>query len=332
MLRSRLTEMFGLRYPVVLAPMGGGYTSGRLAAAVSEAGGLGMFGGIHNRGPDWVRSQIQYVRSHTERPFGVGFITQLLPMMMANFEVCLEERVPVIAFSFADPTPYVAEAKAAGATVLRQVQTVEGARTALTAGADVLVAQGYEAGGHTGLLGTLPCLTLVLDVAGGTPVLAAGGIGDARSVAAVLAAGAEGVWMGTALLATREAEEISDVYKGCIVASTGEDTVYTSVYDIMSGLPWPEGIAERVLFNAFTQSWHGREEELKVHREELLPEMPEASAYNRDPHQHAILIGQSAGSVRAVRPVAEVLADLCDGAAALLRDRTSALTGTTAPR
>ena len=146
MLKTRLTEVCGLTRPIVLAPLASGATSGHLASAVSEAGGLGLFGGIHAGGPEWVREQIRFTRSHTSQPFGVGFITVQIPKFAENFAVCLQERVPFLAFSFGDPTSYVAQAKAAGAKVLCQVQTLEAARLAVAAGTDVLVAPGQRGG------------------------------------------------------------------------------------------------------------------------------------------------------------------------------------------
>ena len=131
MLKTRLTELFGLTRPIVLAPLAGGATDGRLAATVHAAGGLGLFGGIHRGGPEWVREQIQFLRSHSHGPFGVGFITTQIPRFEPNVRVCIEERVPILAFSFGDPTPYVAQAKEAGAKVLCQVQTPEPARLAI---------------------------------------------------------------------------------------------------------------------------------------------------------------------------------------------------------
>jgi nitronate monooxygenase len=176
MLKTRLTEQFGLRRPIVLTPMAAGATSKHLAAAVSAAGGLGLFGGIHSGGPEWIRDQIRSLQPRGNRCWGVGFITWWIPNYEENFRVCLDEHVPVMAFSFGDPTQYVAKAKAAGAKVLCQVQTLESASVALAAGADVLVAQGNEAGGHTGQLGTLPFLAQVLEIAGNTPVIASGGL------------------------------------------------------------------------------------------------------------------------------------------------------------
>jgi nitronate monooxygenase len=285
-----------------------------------------MFGGIHRGGPEWVREQIRVVRSRASGLWGVGFITWWIPALEANFQACLDEGVPVIAFSFGDPTKYIARAKAAGAKVLCQVQTMESAREALDAGADVLVVQGNEAGGHTGQLGTLPFLTQVLEMSQTTPVIASGGIGNGRALAAVLAAGGEGAWIGTLLLATHEAIEMSEAYKKCIVESDGQDTVFTRVYDILYDLPFPDGIAGRARTNQFTREWHGRDAEVLQRREELAARFPAARApFDRDPDIHPIWMGQSAGSVHGVRSVAEVIEELCDGAERLLRERSRAL-------
>ena len=325
MLTTRLTEQFGLRRPIVLAPMVAGTTSGHLAAAVSDAGGLGLFGGIHAGGAKWVREHINLVRARANARWGIGFITWMIPNFEANFQACLDERVPIIAFSFGDPRHYMARAKAMGAKVLCQVQTIETARMVLDAGADVLVAQGNEAGGHTGQLGTLPFLAQVLEMAGNTPVIASGGIGSARALAAVLAAGGEGAWIGTPLLATHEAVEVADSYKKCIVESDGQDTIYTRVFDIMYNLRFPDGIAGRARVNPVTREWHGREDEVRQRREELAARNPLPPPLERDPEVHPIWMGQSAGSVNGVRSVAEVIGQICDGAEHLLRERSRTL-------
>ena len=188
--------MLGLRYPIISAPMAR-MSGGRLAATVSAAGGLGTFGGFSPAiptGPEYVREQIATIRARTDRPFGVGFITQWLSRAPENFEVVLEERVPVVLFSFADPRPWIGRARDAGAITICQVQSLDAARAAAAAGADVLVAQGNEAGGHTGALHLLPFLVRVVEMFPELPVVAAGGIASGRSLAAVLAAGAEGAW------------------------------------------------------------------------------------------------------------------------------------------
>jgi nitronate monooxygenase len=159
------------------------------------------------------------------------------------------------------------------------------------------------------------------------PVLAAGGITSGRALAAVLAAGADGAWLGTALLATNEAIEVSDAHKQRIVASDGTDTVYTAVFDIVDSkllpLPgWPAGIAGRGLRNAFVEEWQGREDELRARLDEVAPTVAEA-AQRRDPDRTAIYFGQGAGAIDRIRPAADVIAQICDDAERILRERSA---------
>jgi nitronate monooxygenase len=306
-------ENYGLRYPIVGAPMAN-HSSASLAAAVTKAGGLGGFGGISANGPDWVREQIRGVRSQTDGPFCAGFITAFIPGFEANFEAALEEKAPLIMLSFGDPRPYAARAKAAGVAVACQVQTLEGARWALEAGSEFIVAQGNEAGGHGGYMNTLPILSMCLELAGDTPVIAAGGIASGRSLAAVLAAGAEGAMLGTALLATPEATEVAEASKQRIVESDGQDTVFSTAWDIVSGAPWPVGVGNRTRRDDLVSRWEGREDELRQRVEEVRVELKERPV-------EQVLRGQSAGFVGAVRPAVEVIASICDEAEAVLRRR-----------
>jgi nitronate monooxygenase len=308
MIRTRFTEMFGLDHPVMSAPMVM-HSGGALAGAVSAAGGLGAFGGIRvSEGPEWVHTQAALVRSRTDRPFAIGFITPFLPFVEDYFTAALEERPAVIALSFSDPGAWVGRAQDAGCLVVCQVQTVADADLAIAAGADVLVAQGTEAGGHTGTMGMLPLLTGVAEAHPEVPVLAAGGIGSGAGLAAALVAGAEGAWLGTAFLATPEAVEIDADHKAAIVASDGGDTVFTRAYDIASGLPWPAGIGERVRRDAFTDAWTEREADLRAGADHGAPGQP-------------ILYGQSARFVDQVRPAAEVVRTLSAETERILRSR-----------
>ncbi|OPF80958.1 2-nitropropane dioxygenase [Streptomyces antioxidans] len=326
MLRTRFTEMFGIGYPVMSAPMGL-HSGGTLAAAVSAAGGLGSFAGTHPwKGPDWVREEIATIRATTDRPFGVGFITPFLPFTEPLFHAALGERPEVIALSFADPRPWLARAKEAGARVMCQVQSYDDAASAVAAGADVLVAQGAEAGGHTGTMGLLPFLAGIVRRYPDVPVLAAGGIADGRTLAAVLTAGADGAWLGTAFLATHEAVEVHDVHKRLIVESDGGDTVWTRAYDIVSGLPWPAAIGERVRRNRFTDQWTEREAALRDRKEEFAPpEDVNPLEAPPDPDTSSIIYGQSAFFVDAVRPAAEVVRTISDEAEAILDSRPRSL-------
>ena len=273
---------------------------------MSAAGGFGAFGGVTFEGPGWVTAQAELVRATTDRPFGIGFITPFIEMMTPLFDAALAAGPDVIALSFSDPRPWLGQAKDAGARVLCQVQTLAAADDAVDAGADVLVAQGNEAGGHTGTMGLLPFLAAVVARHPDVPVLAAGGIGDGRTLAAALVAGADGAWLGTAFLAAQECE-IDDAYKGAVVASDGGDTVFTRAYDIASGLPWPAGIGERVRRDEFTDQWHEREQQLR--------EQPVA------PASQPVLYGQSAAFVPTVRPAADIVRQISADAERILRDR-----------
>ncbi len=318
-MRTRITELFDISYPVMSAPMTN-HSGGRLAAAVSQAGGLGSFGGIHPAGVDWVREQIGLVRSQTDNSFAVGFLTQYIPDYLPVFHAVLQEKVPAIAFSFADPAPWLTQAKAAGAITLCQVQDLKGADEAVAAGADVVVVQGNAAGGHTGGMNLLPFLCSVVDRYPQVPVMASGGISDGRTLAAVLAAGAEGAWIGTAFVATPEAIEVPEAFKEVIVRSDGEDTAFTRLYALIDNESCPEGVAARVYRNAFVSRWLGREEEIEAHREELSTDAALAWA-NHDPDGASVYMGASAAQVKAIRPAAEVLIEVCSQAESILQNR-----------
>jgi nitronate monooxygenase len=254
----------------------------------------------------------------------VGFITAFL--QEESFAACIDEGVPVLVFSFGDPSRWVRRAQSAGRRVIVQVQTLEGVRQGVDLGVDAIVAQGNEAGGHSGYLMTLPLLSMAVDIAGDIPVLAAGGIGNERALAAVLAAGADGALVGTPFMATPECLEVPDFHKDLIVASDGQDTLHTQVYDILSGAPWPEGIGERVRRNAFTREWEGREREVRERRDDIRAGLREGERL-QDPEVRAVLYGQSAGMVPSVRPAAQIVTSICDGAERLLRQRAGELLG-----
>ena len=317
MLRTPFTDLLGLDYPIMSAPMSN-HSGGTLAAAVSLAGGLGTFGGSNNFGPDWFRQQIGYIRSQTDRPFGVGFITQLIEPSPENFEIALEERAPVVIFSFADPRPWLERAKDAGAITICQVQSPEGARLAAEAGADVLLAQGNEAGGHTGEMNLLPLLVDLVERFPDVLVLAAGGITSGRAFAGVLAAGAQGASLGTAFLATPEAVEVPQPFKERLLLSGGQDTIFTALYDLLGDDPWPPGIAGRVYRNRLVRQWHGKDAEVLARREELASDAAQARA-RQDPELASVYMGQGAGQVHVIRPAAEVLQEICVSAEDILR-------------
>ncbi len=317
-LHTRLCDLLGVQYPILNAPMGGGDAPGRLAAAVSQAGGLGLIGGTTVGGADWLVEQIRHARELTDRPFGVGFISHL-PNAAELMDVALREGVRVVAHSFADPTPFVAAAHDAGAFVLCQVRTVDAARHAAEAGVDAVTAQGTEAGGHTGHISTFPLVPAVVDAVAPLPVIAAGGIADGRGIAAALMLGAEGVWLGTRFLATHECG-VSDAYKARVIDATGADTVLTDVFDLATGMPWPEGVSGRAIRNHFSDRWSNRDEEIRswssARREQYRQLGPESEI-----EEKAVWAGEGAMFVERRESAVNVVRDLVASAADVLRER-----------
>jgi nitronate monooxygenase len=317
MIHTRICDLFGIDHPIISAPMSGTATA-ELAAAVSEAGGLGLIGGTMGNNPDWLREQIRSVRNRTHKPFGVGFISSF-PGLDRLVQVVLDERVPVITHSFADPTPYVAAAHAAGIKVIVQVQKVSHAKKAALAGVDVIAAQGTEAGGHTGYSGTLPLVPAVIDVVGDIPVVAAGGIADGRGLAAVLILGAEGAWLGSRFVASHEAIGADWKKQRAVQAST-DDTILTKVYDLISDAPFPKDVGDRVLSNNFTSEWHEQDKDLIARREEL-QERWNSAEQAADASVSRVQVGNATGLIGSVEPAGSIVRRIIEETEAILRSR-----------
>jgi nitronate monooxygenase len=315
MLRTRICDLLGIDAPLMNAPMGGA-VGGELAAAISQAGGLGLIA-ASTGDADWLRAQIRLVRERTDRPFGVGFISHWLPKMPERYQVALDERVPVVAHSFTDPAPYMAAARAAGCKVICQVRDVAGAEEAQRAGVDVIVAQGTEAGGHTGGIATLPLVPRIVDAVAPLPVLAAGGIADGRGLAAALMLGAEGAWIGTALLAAPESL-YRPRQKERVLSMNENDTVLTEVFDLAVRRDWPAGVAGRAARNAFSDRWHGHEAELLRDPTPAGDTMRAAVAAD-DPENAPVWAGQAAGLVHEAEPAAAIVRRIIAEAEAALR-------------
>jgi NAD(P)H-dependent flavin oxidoreductase YrpB (nitropropane dioxygenase family) len=315
-IRTPLTESIGIDIPIVQAPMSSAATP-TLAAAVSNAGGLGMISGTW-LAADELRRLIREVKSQTEHPFGVN-----LGLDWAQEErlgLCLEEGVPVISLFWGDPTPYVRQAHDGGAVVLHTVGSSEQARSAVDAGVDVLVAQGWEAGGHVdSMVGNLALIPAVVDVAGAVPVVAAGGIADGRALAAVLALGAAGAWVGTRFLLTHEARA-HEHYKSRLLSATESDTVFSTVFDV----GWPDA-PHRTLRNATVDMWEaaGRPEMRdRAGEEQILGEYDDGTPIVRyavdfprpgasgDVDAMALYAGQGVGQTTSIQPAADVVRDL----------------------
>ncbi len=258
-LSTAFTTMFSLRHPIALAPMAA-TAGGALAAAVSNGGGLGLLGGgLGDRA--WLDRELPIVAEGTSQPWGVGFLSWAADT--ATVEHALRYRPAAVMLSFGDPRPFIPPIRQARAALILQVTDVEEARQAVDLGADVIVAQGTEAGGHGARRGrsTLPFVPVVVDLAAPTPVLAAGGIADGRGVAAALALGAAGALIGTRFQAT--AEGLADpVIKKAIVEGHGEDTERSRVLDIVRGSRWPATWDGRSLGHPFLDQWRGRDDEL----------------------------------------------------------------------
>ena len=256
---TAFTELFGLRHPIALAPMGGS-AGGALASAVSNGGGLGLLGA--GRGDEgWLARELPIVAEGTANPWGVGFLTWAISA--ETIERALEHAPRAVMLSFGDPRPFAGAIRQAGAALIIQVTDLDEARQALDAGADVIVAQGTEAGGHGARHGrsTLPFVPVVADLAAPVPVLAAGGIADGRGVAAALCLGAAGALIGTRFQATTES--LAGAWlKKAIIDGHGQDTERSSVLDIAMGNGWPLEYTGRTLAHPFLDQWRGREPEL----------------------------------------------------------------------
>jgi nitronate monooxygenase len=238
----------------------GGSAGGALAAAVSRGGGLGLLGaGNGNRA--WLERELPIVASGTDQAWGIGFWSWAIDADAV--ERALEYGPRAVMLAFGDPSPFVARVRAAGAVLIIQVTSLEEASQAVDLGADVIVAQGTEAGGHGARQGrsTLPFVPVVVDLAAPVPVLAAGGIADGRGVAAALALGAAGALIGTRFQATVEALVDPAITKA-IVEGRGHDTERSNVLDIVRGSRWPSKYTARTLGHPYLDRWRGREAEL----------------------------------------------------------------------
>jgi nitronate monooxygenase len=315
-LPTRLTDLFGIEQPIMLAPMAL-VSGGRLAAAVTRAGGLGLIGGGY---PDaeWLQTQID--RAEGAR-VGYGFITWSLARNPGVLDVALERGPAAVMLSFGELQPFADRIHAAGVPLIAQVQNLDQTRRALDAGAEVIVAQGGEAGGHG--MSVRSTFTLVPEVvdfvadrSATTLVAAAGGVGDGRGLAAALALGADGAVVGTRFWATPEAL-VSPKAQRRAVAAGGDDTVRTRVYDVVRRLDWPTGYTVRALNNAFLDTWHGNEADLSARLAEAIGAYEKAVAAE-DFDTAAILTGEAVGRIREVRPAAEIVAEMVGDAKRIL--------------
>ena len=312
MLQTELTRRFGLSCPIVSAPMGA-VAGGRLAAAVSRAGCLGLIGPGYF-GAEWLDAEF---RAAAGERVGVGFISWDLARAPERLDAALAHRPAAVMLSFGDPEPFLSAIRGAGALVILQVQTIEAARRAAALGADMIVAQGTEAGGHGAQRALFPLLPAVVDAVAPIPVLGAGGIADGRGMVAALALGAQGILVGTRFYAAEEALGI-DAVKARLVSSSGDATLRTRVFDIVRGLPWPSEFTGRALRNAFTERWHGREDALRASPGDEQRRYAEAARAG-DLDTARVWAGEGLDLIHDLRPAAAIVAEILSDADAVLR-------------
>jgi NAD(P)H-dependent flavin oxidoreductase YrpB (nitropropane dioxygenase family) len=317
-IRTAFTKLLEVVHPIALAGMGGG-TSPELVAAVSNAGGFGILA-ASNSAAVAIAKAVASIRGRTDRPFGVNLL--LHGADDEQVRAVLEARPAVLSTAWSrddqDLRTIFASAHDASVKVMHMVPTVADAASAAEAGADVIVAQGTDGGGHIGLVGTAVIVPMVVREVDPIPVLAAGGIADGRGLAAMLAFGASGVLVGTRFLATTESP-LHETFKRAIVASDGADTIVTDLADIMAGVDWP-GAVERVARNRIVERWLGRSNELRRRRDEVQARMSDARRRG-DFEESIVYWGQSAGLIQEVVPVAQVVTDMVSEAEEILRSR-----------
>lgn len=319
-MKTRLTEQFGIRHPILCAPMAL-IAGGRLVAAVSDAGGMGILGGGYAGAFGGEPDLKKELALAAGRKFGVGFITWALDRAPQALEEALQHSPDCVFLSFGEPRPYAKRIRDAGAKLICQAQTLRHVEQALDTGADAIVAQGTEAGGHGASRSTLPLVPEVADYlakrAPETLLLAAGGIADGRGLAATLMLGADGVLIGTRFWASAEAltsQAMTDRARD----ATGDDTVRTKAIDALRGVPWPPEFSFRVLKNKFTDEWAHREAEADLARGSLASAYAAARA-KQDLDMYLTVVGEATGLLHDRPSAASIIENMVAQAEALLR-------------
>ena len=322
MIHTRICDLLGIPHPIVLGGMGTA-TTAPLVAAVSNAGGFGTLGTSAFNAAT-LENEIAAIHERTDKPFGVNHL--LFQIREDMFAVTLRARPKVAAFAWArkeqNLNEYFQRAHDAGCKVMHLAGEVPEALRAADAGADVLVAQGTEAGGHIGWMASLPLLPMMVKAVAPLPVLCAGGIADGRGLAAALALGAEGVLLGTRFMATPEAP-IHGNFKRAIVKSDGHDTVLTEIPDLASQRVWP-GAMSRAQRNRFIERWAGREWALRQDADEVGKQVAAARAAG-DVDNASLSFGQDAGLIDSIKTVKEVIEDIIAEAEEIIANRLPSL-------
>ncbi|MDZ4341346.1 MAG: nitronate monooxygenase [Candidatus Binatia bacterium] len=322
MIHTRICDLLGIPHPIVLGGMGTA-TTAPLVAAVSNAGGLGTLGTSAFNAAT-LETEVASIHERTDKPFGINHL--LFQIQEDMFAVTLRARPAVTAFAWArkdqDLRDYFQRAHDAGSKVMHMAGEVPEALRAAEAGADVIVAQGTEAGGHVGWMASLPLVPMMVKAVSPLPVLCAGGIADGRGLAAALALGAEGVLLGTRFMATPEAP-IHPNYKQAIVESDGHDTVLTEIPDLASQRVWP-GAMSRAQRNQFIERWSGREWAVRQNAREIGRQVAAARAAG-DIDNASLSFGQDAGLIDSIKSVGEVVQDIIKEAEEIIKGRLQGL-------
>lgn len=317
-LRTPLCDLLGVEHPIMLAGMGGvSYAS--VCAAVSEAGGYGCLG-MAGRSPDEIRAEMQKVRALTDKPFGVDLLAAVPGSLEASVEIIIKEGASAFIAGLGIPSAIITRLHDAGLKAMVVGGAVSHALKAQEAGCDAVICQGSEGGGHTGLVGTFPLVAQAVQAVT-IPVIAAGGIYDGRGLAAALSLGAQGVWLGTRFIASKEAHA-GDIYKRAVVAARDVDTVRTRSY---SGKPM------RVKDNAWVKDWESRPGDIQAFPMQAMVTM-QAGAMGGiggqidglDPDRSCFAMGQSAGGIHEILSCKEIIDSLITEAKAAIA-RTQAL-------
>jgi NAD(P)H-dependent flavin oxidoreductase YrpB (nitropropane dioxygenase family) len=318
MIRTGVCDLLEIEHPIALGGMGSAY-SPELVAAVSRAGGLGAMG-CHYLTADQVRAGTATIRQRTNKPFGLNFL--IFDLKEDCFQAALDLRPAVIAFAWPRPEQdiksLISRAHGIGAKVTFMAGGVPEAVRAAESGADVIVAQGTEGGGHVGWQASLPLIPMVVDAVSPIPVLAAGGIADGRGLVAALALGADGVLLGTRFLATTESP-LHPNFKQAIVDSDGHDTLLSEIPDIAAGTVWP-GAMTRSKRNRFIDRWAGQEWSLRQWRADALARIQDARKRG-DVDEAPLSMGQDAGLIHDISPAGEIVERIAREAERILTER-----------
>lgn len=307
MIKTDICDLFGIDHPILLAGMGG-VSMAPLVAAVSNAGGLGVMGAA-TLGAEDLRIEIRKTRDLTDKPFAVDLLAPDPEAIRPQIQVIFDERVPIFVAGLAVPGPFIAEMHERGMKVVVMCGKVSHAVNAQAAGADVVAAQGTEAGGHTGEIGGMALLPQTVDAVD-IPVLAAGGICDGRGLVAALALGAQGAIVGTRFIASNESTA-SPSYRRAIVDGREDATIRTRCY---TGKP------ARTVRNPYNLSWESRKGELKPFPLQMIDSMREGvmdymgHGGDSDPDATFMPAGQGMGMIDSIKPAAEIMREILDEA------------------